>query len=475
MMTMASAKNNLKQHNQQQVALPVVFSGMGMAAAPCLVRSKLLLCAAVGFALGVAVTVSFLGSSSYTASTVDVLRGGALELFFPAFQPSAAAATANLSPDGVVRQVLLPPTDTGVNTADAAPPPPVTSVVQVQQSPPADNVVITPPATPPPPPPPPAAIVEQSAPANTGGASHGGVGNFIVVDDEELLARAASAPRAPPAGASPKVAFLFLTRWDLPMTPLWEKFFEGHAGLYSVYVHTDPAFNGTQPPPGSAFFRRTIPSKEVKWGHISMVEAERRLLAHALLDDATNARFVLLSESHVPLFDLPTVHSYLVKSTQVFLESYDQPGATGRGRYSRGMRPVVSLGQWRKGSQWFEMDRTLAADVVADRVYFPVFKRFCMHNCYADEHYLPTFLHVRRPEAGANRSLTWVDWSHGGPHPARFTRMEVTVDFLRWLRGGSTCSYNGETTSVCFLFARKFLPNSLTRFLRFAPKVMGFG
>ncbi|GJN19719.1 hypothetical protein PR202_gb07025 [Eleusine coracana subsp. coracana] len=197
-MTMASAKNNLKQHNQQQVALPVVFSGMGMAAAPCLVRSKLLLCAAVGFALGVAVTVSFLGSSSYTASTVDVLRGGALELFFPAFQPSAAAATANLSPDGVVRQVLLPPTDTGVNTADAAPPPPVTSVVQVQQSPPADNVVITPPATPPPPPPPPAAIVEQSAPANTGGASHGGVGNFIVVDDEELLARAASAPRAPP-------------------------------------------------------------------------------------------------------------------------------------------------------------------------------------------------------------------------------------------------------------------------------------
>ncbi|GJN19720.1 hypothetical protein PR202_gb07026 [Eleusine coracana subsp. coracana] len=215
--------------------------------------------------------------------------------------------------------------------------------------------------------------------------------------------------------------------------------------------------------------------EEVKWGHISMVEAERRLLAHALLDDATNARFVLLSESHVPLFDLPTVHSYLVKSTQVFLESYDQPGATGRGRYSRGMRPVVSLGQWRKGSQWFEMDRTLAADVVADRVYFPVFKRFCMRNCYADEHYLPTFLHVRRPEAGANRSLTWVDWSHGGPHPARFTRMEVTVDFLRWLRGGSTCSYNGETTSVCFLFARKFLPNSLTRFLRFAPKVMGFG
>lgn len=290
------------------------------------------------------------------------------------------------------------------------------------------------------------------------------------------MARAASAPREVPAGTVPRVAFLFLTRWDLPMAPLWEKFFEGHRGLYNVYVHSDPAFDGPEPPETSAFYRRRIPSKEVKWGEISMVEAERRLVAHALLDDHSNARFVLLSESHVPLFDFPTVHSYLVNSTKVYLESYDQPGATGRGRYNRRMSPVVAAWQWRKGSQWFDLDRGLAADVVADRVYFPLFQRFCRRSCYADEHYLPTFLNIRRPpSAGANRSLTWVDWSHGGPHPARFTRMEVTVDFLRWLRGGSTCTYNGRTTTVCFLFARKFLPNSLTRFLRFAPKVMGFG
>jgi hypothetical protein len=205
-----------------------------------------------------------------------------------------------------------------------------------------------------------------------------------------------------------------------------------------------------------------------------MVEAERRLLAHALLDHS-NARFLLLSESHVPLFDFPTVYSYLVNSTKVFVESYDELGGTGRGRYKRGMAPAVAAWQWRKGSQWFELDRALAAAVVADAVYFPVFRRHCTRNCYADEHYLPTFLHIRHRGAAAKRSVTWVDWSHGGPHPSRFTRMEVTVDFLRWLRGGTTCDYNGRTTTVCFLFARKFLPNSLTRFLRFAPKLMGFG
>ncbi|OEL23106.1 hypothetical protein BAE44_0015876 [Dichanthelium oligosanthes] len=422
------------------------MGGMATAAASCPVRTKLLLCAALGFALGVVATASLLVSSSASSYTAP-LQG----LFLP---PSAAAANAvqgRQQPPASTR----PPQQPEQGPAEPA----MVRPAQLSEPPP---VGISASASPPPP---------------AAGASRGGGNSSIGVDadDEELMARAASAPREVPAGAASKVAFLFLVRGDLPMAPLWEKFFHGHRGRYSVYLHTDPAFNGSEPSETSAFYRRRIPSKEVKWGHVSMVEAERRLLAHALLDDHYNARFVLLSESHVPLFDFPTVHSYLVNSTQVYLESYDQPGATGRGRYKRRMSPVVTADQWRKGSQWFDLDRPLAADVVADRVYFPVFRRFCRRNCYADEHYLPTFLNIRRPSAGANRSLTWVDWSRGGPHPARFTRMEVTVDFLRWLRGGTTCTYNGRTTDVCFLFARKFLPNSLTRFLRFAPKVMGFG
>lgn len=448
-----------KNHKQQQL-LPTAA-----AAPPWPVRTKLLLCAALGFALGVVATASLVNSPSYATSSAAAaaLRGGggALGLVLPPSATRNAAQDRRPPPKqaGAARATVRrsrpePPAATGITSA-AAPPPYVIGA----QGPAAPSAV--------------------AASRVNGGSIVSDSDGDVDGDDEELMARAAaSAPREVPAGCMvPRVAFLFLTRWDLPMAPLWDEFFRGHRGLYNVYVHSDPAFNGSDPPETSAFYRRRIPSKEVKWGEISMVEAERRLLAHALLDDHCNARFVLLSESHVPLFDLPTVHSYLVNSTRLYLESYDQPGATGRGRYNRRMSPVVAAGQWRKGSQWFDLDRALAADVVADRVYFPLFRRFCRRrHCYADEHYLPTLLNiVRRPSAGAHRSLTWVDWSHGGCHPARFTRMEVTVDFLRWLREGSTCTYNGRTTTVCFLFARKFLPNSLTRFLRFAPKVMGFG
>lgn len=82
--------------------------------------------------------------------------------------------------------------------------------------------------------------------------------------DEELLWRASMVPlaggRPPPFRRVPKVAFLFLTRGPLPFAPLWEKFFAGHDGLYSVYVHADPSYNQSAPP-GSVFSGRRVPSK----------------------------------------------------------------------------------------------------------------------------------------------------------------------------------------------------------------------
>ncbi|XP_039040017.1 glycosyltransferase BC10-like [Hibiscus syriacus] len=312
-------------------------------------------------------------------------------------------------------------------------------------------------------------------------ASRVGLTEFLVppnamhdMDDKELLWRASMSPRIGqyPFDRVPKVAFMFLTKGPVTLAPLWEKFFKGHQGLYSIYVHSDPSFNLSEPE-GSVFHGRRIPSQEVEWGNVNMIEAERRLLANAFLD-FSNQRFVLLSEACIPLFNFSTVYSYLINSSRSFVESYDLPGPVGRGRYNRRMRPQVTLHQWRKGAQWFEMDRDLALEVVSDQVYFPVFQKYCRGACYADEHYLPTFITTKFGNKNSNRTLTWVDWSKGGPHPAKFIRTNVTVEFLERLRSQSQCEYNGNTTNVCHLFARKFSPDALYRLMKFAPKVMQF-
>ncbi|KAK7407513.1 hypothetical protein VNO78_09466 [Psophocarpus tetragonolobus] len=291
------------------------------------------------------------------------------------------------------------------------------------------------------------------------------------MSDEELLWRASMTPRIReyPFDRNPKVAFLYLVRGPLPLAPFWDIFFKGHEGYYSIYVHSDPSYN-VPDPENSVFHGRRIPSKVVEWGKFNMVEAERRLLANALLD-FSNQRFVLVSESCIPLFNFSTIYSYLMNSTQSYVMAYDEDSPVGRGRYNIHMSPMITLEQWRKGSQWFEMDRELALEVVSDRTYFPVFEEYCIRSCYADEHYLPTFVSIKFSEKNSGRSLTWVDWSKGGVHPTKYVRPEVTVEFLEHLRN-QKCEYNTNDTNACFLFARKFLPTSLTRLFRFAPAIM---
>lgn len=211
-----------KNLKQQQHVVPMVVAAM---ATPCPI--KLLLCViplGLGFALGIVATLSLM------SSTTSALPGGALKLFFPPAAANLSAAQQQQKPRrpqaGLTIRSPLWPVDTGVSTAQHA---------GSEEGP-------------------------QHAGSEEGPDAAAGGG----ISDDELMALAAAAPRERVAGggaAARKVAFLFLTKWDLPMAPLWEKFFEGHRGLYSIYVHSDPAFNGSDPEEGSAFYRRRIPSK----------------------------------------------------------------------------------------------------------------------------------------------------------------------------------------------------------------------
>jgi hypothetical protein len=58
-----------------------------------------------------------------------------------------------------------------------------------------------------------------------------------------------------------KIAFLFLTREALPLQALWELYFKGHEGMYSIYVHAHPNYSFPNVSSSSVFFGRNIPSK----------------------------------------------------------------------------------------------------------------------------------------------------------------------------------------------------------------------
>ncbi|MBA0703932.1 hypothetical protein Golax_016224 [Gossypium laxum] len=295
------------------------------------------------------------------------------------------------------------------------------------------------------------------------------------LSDDELFWRASMMPykKEYPFPRVPKVAFMFLTRGPLPFMPLWERFFKDHEIFFSIYLHTPPDYY-LNVSTSSPFYGRQIPSQRVEWGSFLLADAERRLLANALLD-FSNERFILLSESCIPVYNFPTVYKYLIGSTYSFVESYDDPTRYGRGRYNRKMLPHIKLYQWRKGSQWFEMRRSVATYIVSDTKYYNLFKKYCKPACYPDEHYIPTYLNMFHGSLNANRTITWVDWSMGGPHPAKYEGVNVTEGFIQSIRNnGTLCSYNDELTSVCYLFARKFAPSALEPLLNLSSTVMNF-
>ncbi|URD97855.1 Core-2/I-Branching enzyme [Musa troglodytarum] len=225
-------------------------------------------------------------------------------------------------------------------------------------------------------------------------------------------------------------------------------YLQGHEGRFSIYVHASrekpvhvsPLFDG-----------RDIQSGKVVWGKISMVDAERRLLANAL-QDPDNQHFVLLSDSCVPLHNFVYVYNYLMGTNVSFIDCFWDPGPHGNARYTEHMLLEIEEKDFRKGSQrmrrwmnvrvevqlgwWFSMKRRHALIVLADSLYYTKFKLYCKpgfdsRNCYADEHYLPTLLSMVDPTEIANWSVTHVDWSEGKWHPKAYRAQDITFELLK--------------------------------------------
>ncbi|KAI5673004.1 hypothetical protein M9H77_13368 [Catharanthus roseus] len=297
-----------------------------------------------------------------------------------------------------------------------------------------------------------------------------------------------------------KVAFLFLARKDLPLDFLWGSFFENaDVANFSIYIHSEPGFVFHESTTKSAFFynRQLKNSIKVAWGESSMIQAERLLLGTAL-EDPANQRFVLLSDSCVPLYNFSYIYSYLMASPRSFVDSFLDKK---EGRYNPKMSPVIPQSKWRKGSQWIALVRRHAELIVDDKTIFPVFGKFCkrrppvdaskgklnlklqkQHNCIPDEHYVQTLLAMNAVEDELERrAVTYTLWNQSttktekGWHPVTFSYADARPEQIKRIKEINHVYYdtefrtewckNNSTLVPCFLFARKFSRGAAMRLL----------
>ncbi|GMN36377.1 hypothetical protein TIFTF001_005972 [Ficus carica] len=331
-----------------------------------------------------------------------------------------------------------------------------------------------------------------------------------------------------PFSGPPRIAFLFLSRLNLPLDFLWESFLENaDEATFSIYVHSAPGFVFDESTTRSRFFqgRQLRNSIQVGWGESTMIQAER-LLLEAALEDPANQRFVLLSDSCVPLYNFSYIYNYVIASPRSFVDSFLD---AKEGRYNPKMSPKIPMNKWRKGSQWIALIRRHAEVIVDDEVVFPLFQKFCVrrppldarkgklniapayvlfltyaqnislssvvflekimpklqkqHNCIPDEHYVQTLLAMNELESELERrTLTYTLWNQSvnkmenrGWHPVTFSYANAGPQKIKEIKAINHVYYETEyrtewcqsnSTSVpCFLFARKFSQGAAMRLL----------
>jgi len=179
-----------------------------------------------------------------------------------------------------------------------------------------------------------------------------------------------------------KVAFLALTYGDF-VHPIMQDFFGTDSDSYNLYIHNKIDCN--------IFRQFCIPNRiNTAWGHHSLVTATINLMKEALLDE-DNTHFILISDSHAPLYNMETMCKKIKENYPIlsFTKFPPNSGASIEVRFKYGL--LFNSGKFRlrnacKVHQWFVCTRP---DVELFVRVFRENERFFVkaRNTYTDEFY----------------------------------------------------------------------------------------
>jgi hypothetical protein len=212
-----------------------------------------------------------------------------------------------------------------------------------------------------------------------------------------------------------KLAFLFLTINNHKQPKVWETFFESSESNYSIYNHPSEPHLVTD-----VFLKDNIIPKLVKteWGKISLVEATINMMEEAY-NDIDNYKFILLSDSCIPIVLFKDVYLFLTNTNDSYILSYDG----NKYRYDKLLdKSFVNKTNFKKQHQWMILNREAVDLILKTRHHTEIFK-----NMFApDEHYFTNIL-VKYNFPFKNRGLTYCDWRNATEHPKTFAKLDNKV------------------------------------------------
>lgn len=245
-----------------------------------------------------------------------------------------------------------------------------------------------------------------------------------------------------------KLAFLFLTRGNLNKMSLWRNFFKGvDKNLYNIYVH--PKTNNID----KFLYPHIIPECiETQWGNISLVKATILLLKEALKDDK-NRKFILLSESCIPIRSFKNIYQRMSGTTLSFIYYFWGKDPTSQKRYRQmtGEHNIPS-DKFLKQSQWMILDRVVVPSIINNDM-----TQYYDKMLAPDEHYFINLLYLRGRDIFhrriKNHKITYVDLRNrvSTAHPNTYEKL-TSNDIKMARRDG--CLFMRKISNKCIIDER---------------------
>eukprot|EP00210_Caulerpa_lentillifera_P002765 g2643.t2 len=241
--------------------------------------------------------------------------------------------------------------------------------------------------------------------------------------------------------------------------------------LFNVYTHPNQGYHF----PNTSIFHGTEVKNRINtsqsWASFHLVQAEIKLLEAALIEHR-NQKFVLLSESCIPIHRPDVIYLELISEPKSRLNACILSGINlDMYRYDDRMKsPFLDRSKWRKSSQWFALRRSHAELVTKENHVKQRFSKYCnpaTKRCVSDEHYIPTTLAVYGldNETDCIGKVTSSNWYQARSHPVTYGEKSVTPMLIQKLQSGESCNVaraqssasvffklSSNSSSHCFLF-----------------------
>ena len=254
-----------------------------------------------------------------------------------------------------------------------------------------------------------------------------------------------------------KIALCFLVTRNIINLSIWEDWWAGHEDQINIYSHFSRIGEITQP----VLLNSRVRPVPTRWGDITLVHAEGELY-RAAITDRTNAFFVLLSETDIPVRTFAETYQRLMRVKSKGILAYrridpldtdsPEPFTLKTTPCKHSMEDYGLLGtRLYAADQWKALSRQNAEDFLAmlhNTAFVQMFTK-CIkivpESLAPDELMYVNWMHYKHKRLAnhfRNGHVTYVDFKGKAIHPVPFKQV------TRGVRTG-VCDTNA-------MFARKF-------------------